>query len=232
MNDDADLEALRHFDGIARLFPLPNFVLFPHVRKGLHVFEPRYRQMTEDALATDRLIAMVLLKPGWEKDYEGAPDIHSTACVAHIINHERLPEGKFNLDVRGLCRLQVGEEVLNLKLYRSARGKIVCDPIHDDNPTLRLELARAALPWLHGDRQALAQFQAMFQSVLPTGVLCDIMASYLPTAAETKQALLAELNIDKRADLLLRTLRTDPPELLPKPRPLRVRKFPPDFSVN
>src|SRR5262249_46409590 len=170
MNDDADLEALRSFDGVARLFPLPNFVLFPHVRKGLHIFEPRYRQMTEDALASDRLIAMVLLKPGWENDYEGAPEIHSTGCMAHIIHHERLSDGKFNLEIRGLCRLQIEEEVLNLKSYRSARGKIACDPLHDDNPIVRLELAKAALPWLQAEKVVLTQFQAMFQSELPIGV--------------------------------------------------------------
>jgi uncharacterized protein len=232
MNDDADLEALRHFDGVARLFPLPNFVLFPHVRKGLHIFEPRYRQMTEDALASDRLIAMVLLRPGWEKDYDGAPEIHSMACMAHIINHERLPDGKFNLEIRGLCRLEIEEEVLNLKPYRSARGKIACDPLHDDNPIVRQELANAASPWLQGENVVLMQFQALFQSKLPAGVLCDILASFLPLAAEVKQELLAESRIDKRVEHLLRVLRMNPPELLPMPRPMHHRKFPPDFSTN
>src|SRR5262249_42211923 len=56
---------LKHFGGIARLFPLPNVVLFPNLLQALHIFEPRYRQMTEDALAADRMIAMVLLRPGW-----------------------------------------------------------------------------------------------------------------------------------------------------------------------
>ena len=64
MNDDA--QALSKCAGMARLFPLPNMVLFPHVVQPLHVFEPRYRQMTADALAGDRLIAVTLLQPGWE----------------------------------------------------------------------------------------------------------------------------------------------------------------------
>ena len=61
----ADHPPLSDFAGTARLFPLPNLVLFPHVMQPLHIFEPRYRQMTADALAGDRLIAVVLLKPGW-----------------------------------------------------------------------------------------------------------------------------------------------------------------------
>src|SRR5262249_44277168 len=77
---------LDDFTGVARLFPLPNFVLMPHVVKPLHVFEPRYRQLVSDALAGDQLIALVLLKPDWEGDYEGQPAIHDVACLARILN--------------------------------------------------------------------------------------------------------------------------------------------------
>ena len=53
------------FSGVARLFPLPNLVLYPHVMQPLHIFEERYREMLEDAIADDGLIAMALLEPGW-----------------------------------------------------------------------------------------------------------------------------------------------------------------------
>lgn len=59
---DNDFE-LRDFANVTRLFPLPNLVMFPHVVLPLHIFEPRYRQMTEDALAGDRLITMVQITP-------------------------------------------------------------------------------------------------------------------------------------------------------------------------
>ena len=68
MNEDA----LRDFSGTAKLFPLPNLVLFPHVIQGLHVFEPRYRQMTADALAGDGLIAIVMLTPN-ENEFTDSP---------------------------------------------------------------------------------------------------------------------------------------------------------------
>ena len=64
-----DLSFLHTFDGVTRLFPLPKVVLFPLVTLPLHIFEPRYRQMTADALAGDRLITMILLKPGYEAQY-------------------------------------------------------------------------------------------------------------------------------------------------------------------
>jgi Lon protease-like protein len=87
---NSDLSALAHFDGVARLFPLPNLVQFPHVVQPLHIFEARYRQMTADALAGDRFLAMVLLRPGWETDYEGRPPIYSVACLGKIVADHRL----------------------------------------------------------------------------------------------------------------------------------------------
>lgn len=232
MSDDIDLDALRHFDGVAKLFPLPNFVLFPHVVKPLHIFEPRYREMTADALNSDRLIALVQLKPGWEEEYDGTPPIYDMACLAHIVNDQRLPNGKFNVLVRGLCRLQLQEEVVNLKLYRSARGKIVCDPIHDDDPGMRLRIAKAAMPWIQAAGPILHQFQQVLKTGLPLGVLSDILAFTLPFPAEMKQEMLAELDIPRRSECLLHALSTNPPEMLPRPKPWRHGKFPPDFSAN
>jgi len=68
-------DPLADFEGIVRLFPLPNLVLFPHVVQPLHIFEARYRQLMTDTLAGDRLITMALLRPGWEEDYGKRPPI-------------------------------------------------------------------------------------------------------------------------------------------------------------
>ena len=76
------------FSGRARLFPLPNLVMFPHVLQPLHIFEPRYREMLEDAMADDRLIAMSILAPGWEKHYEGRPALESVACLGQVVTME------------------------------------------------------------------------------------------------------------------------------------------------
>ena len=61
------------FDGIVRLFPLPNLVMFPHVIQALHIFEPRYCEMLSEALESDHLITMAVLEPGWESHYELVP---------------------------------------------------------------------------------------------------------------------------------------------------------------
>src|SRR5438445_4483396 len=106
MSDD-----LQNFDGIARLFPLPNLVLFPFVIQPLHIFEERYRRMTADALAGDRLIGMVLLRPGFEAEYAGRPAIHSVACLGRIVADKRLEDGRYNLLLRGLARVRIAAEI-------------------------------------------------------------------------------------------------------------------------
>ena len=80
------------FSGVARLFPLPNLVLYPHVMQPLHIFEERYREMLEDALAGDKLIAMAVLEPGWETDYESRPPIAKYACLGKVVAHHRHAE--------------------------------------------------------------------------------------------------------------------------------------------
>src|SRR5438132_10785233 len=120
-----DLKALQAFSGIARLFPLPNVVLFPHMVLPLHIFEPRYRQMMSDALAGDQLIAMTLLQSGWESDYEGRPALHPVGCIGRILDHQRQPDGRFNLHLRGLSRIRIVEEIDSARLYRSARVELL-----------------------------------------------------------------------------------------------------------
>src|SRR6478672_12027686 len=101
------------------IFPLPNVVLFPNVFLPLHIFEPRYREMTADAVASDRLIGMVLLRPGWERDYEGRPAIYEIGCSGVITHVERLADGRFNIVLRGLDRFRVVRED-GERVYRRA----------------------------------------------------------------------------------------------------------------
>ena len=93
------------------IFPLPNAVLFPNVFMPLHIFEPRYRAMVADALAGDRIIGMVLLKAGFEVDYDGRPPIFPVGCAGVITHSERLADGRFNIVLKGLEKFRViGED--------------------------------------------------------------------------------------------------------------------------
>ena len=102
------------------VFPLPNVVLFPNVFLPLHIFEPRYRQMVNDALSGDRIIGMVLLRPGWDDDYEGRPAIYPVGCAGLITHAERLGDGRYNIVLQGLEKFRVLDED-HSRPYRLAR---------------------------------------------------------------------------------------------------------------
>lgn len=109
---------------IVPVFPLPHVVFFPRTVLPLHVFEPRYRQMVRDAVAGDGLLAIALLKPGWESDYAGSPPFHEVGTVGRIEDLEPLADGRFNLKLHGLVRVTFGE-VVSWKPYRSVRVRPV-----------------------------------------------------------------------------------------------------------
>ncbi len=219
-------ESLRGFSGTARLFPLPNLVLFPHVIQGLHIFEPRYKEMTADALAGDRFIAVVMLKPDADEDSE-RPEIEQVACLGEIIWHEKLPDGRYNLRLRGVSRARIIEEVPSDRAYRSARVELLPDTAPADLAMLtqlRRDLAAAVLPRFAQDSPARQQLQELFDGDMPLGQVCDILAYALPLPVEMKQMLLAEPHADRRAGAITDALRISAARA--------DRPFPPPFSVN
>ena len=109
------------------LFPLPNVVFFPGVPLPLHIFEPRYRAMVADALEADRRIVMVLLKAGFEADYEGRPPIFPIGCSGVIVHSAKLEDGRFNIMLNGLERVRVVEENHD-RAYRRAVVEALADP--------------------------------------------------------------------------------------------------------
>jgi Lon protease-like protein len=219
------------FGGIARLFPLPNVVLFPAVTQGLHIFEPRYRQMTADAVADDQLLAVVLLRPGWEADYAGRPPIHPVACLGRIVTHECLEDGRYNLQLRGLARIRLGEEIDTGKLYRTARAELLRDeqaPPAATDLELRRRLAQILLRGSPAQGQQTDFFRKLLQSELPVGMAADILSFVLPLAMEVKQELLAMLDVERRVRALVQHLETK----IPTPIAPAKTSFPPDFSNN
>lgn len=225
MNDD--LAALARFDGEVRLFPLPNLVLFPHVVQGLHIFEPRYRQMFTDALKGDKLIALVLLQPGWQEEYDETPPIEPVACLGRIGWHEQLPDGRFNLRLRGIARIGLTEELPVDRLYRMARAELIPDVAPAELQrlkSLRKQLADVVLPRFAGDGGAFQQLHELFTGDEPLGNVCDLLAYALPLPLEMKQALLAEPHVDLRAEIIIQALRVSAARA--------ERTFPPAFSDN
>ncbi len=187
------------------LFPLPNVVLFPNVFLPLHVFEPRYREMVADALVGDRVIGMVLLRPGWEHDYEGRPPAYAIGCSGVITHFEKLADGRYNIILRGVERFRVREED-HLRSYRRA----VIEPLPEEATNER-------------DRQVLQQQRTKLEALLTPGIdrvgaeavgasamndadLVNALSQYLDLEPLEKQALLERPCLRARAESLVELL--------------------------
>ncbi len=95
----------------APVFPLPTVNLFPETTSSYHIFEPRYVEMIESVLEGDGLLAMGVLKPGYEEEYYGTPEIYPVGCLGRIKSYEKLENGKYNIVIEGLFRVGFGEVV-------------------------------------------------------------------------------------------------------------------------
>jgi Lon protease-like protein len=218
---------LAQFDGIARLFPLPNLVFFPHVIQPLHIFEPRYRRMTADALASDRLIALVQIEAGWDETAPTPPKVHGVACLGKIVADQILTDGRYNLLLRGLSRIRIVHEVASSKPYRLAKVELLRDQScgsASDESALRRALMEHVPVWFPSKGPVVEQFQRLLESDLTLGALSDIFSFALPLEPAFKQALLEQLDVEARTRALLKHMETH--------GPLDERRFPPDFSSN
>ncbi|MFM7207736.1 MAG: LON peptidase substrate-binding domain-containing protein [Planctomycetaceae bacterium] len=229
MPDEPLAFAPDHFSGLARLFPLPNLVMFPHVMQALHIFEPRYRAMFEEAIEDDRLIALGSLAPGWEGDYDGRPPLRPHACLCRIATHQKTDEGTYNVLVLGVRRLRLVRELPPKKLFRVVEAELLDDVLPDTGPadtaaTLQRQLLDAFKQSMPQMPSAYEQLDQLLGSQITLGMLSDIVAYTIDLDLDTKLRLLSECDVFERVRLLLNAIASRGGG----PR----RTFPPDFSPN
>ena len=178
----------RDFKGQCRLFPLPDLVCFPHALLPLHIFEPRYREMTEDALAGDHLITMVQIRPapGRAPCLEPVP-VANVGCLGRIVKHERLPDGRFNFLLHGCSRVRLVRAIPTPKIYRVWEAELMEDEESDEPAEPRrgelIALFRQVFESQHGPDDDLT---ALLDSAAPLGVLSDLIAHALSASAFTQ----------------------------------------------
>ena len=124
------------------IFPLEDATLFPGVSRPFHVFEARYRAMVADALKGDRIIGMVMLRPGHEAEYEGRPPVYPIGCAGVITEVEQLPDGRYTLVLQGLVKFRIAGEDQS-RPYRLARVEPMPETLNDeDSAALRVQRQR------------------------------------------------------------------------------------------
>ncbi len=165
---------------IVPIFPLPTVVFFPKTYLPLHIFEPRYKEMIQEASGNGQCIGMALLKDGWEDQYEGAPPIYSIGCVGRIISSHTLSDGRYNIVLQGLHRCTYQEQTV-MTIYRQAR-------ITPHGPEMSVSLTLEV-------RRQLEQTAQEYLTSKKAHELCDILSSATLTDAILVHNLSAGLDL-------------------------------------
>lgn len=200
VNDiDNVVQALRRL----KVFPLPQAVLLPGSTLPLHVFEPRYRDMVAAALEGDRVLAVAMLAPGWEKDYEGRPAVRPIAGVGIIEDAEKLADGRYNIMVRGVARVRLVKEHAAELPFREMEAELAEESPADDRQQVDL-VRRAVLLLTESLPEELAQGLATAAArIRDPGRLCDVVAAAMLDESEDLQAVLEALDVQARVRRIL-----------------------------
>lgn len=200
LGDRLFLEALEHLP----MFPLPGVVLFPHALLPLHIFEERYKKMARDLLASHRHLAVALLEPGGERAAIGErPSVRPIMGAGEIVMAHELPDGRFNLVVRGRARVELLHELTTDEPYRVIVGKVRPDlpvknpaELADADQSLRALVGRLAENIPDGG-ELLRQVVA---SQATPEELADVLAAALVVEVPRRQRLLETRDLVKRIE--------------------------------
>ncbi len=186
------------------VFPLPGVVLFPNVFLPLHIFEPRYRTMVADALTGDRIIGMVLLQPGYEAEYEGTPPIYQVGCAGLITHVESLPDGRFDIVLRGIEKFRVLSES-HTKGYRQATVDPLSEAL-DQAGREELRRRRHKLEALLAVAVERAGAEPRLPPSVPDEDLVNALSQYMDFEPIERQALLERDGVLTRCQALIELL--------------------------
>ena len=208
---------------IIPLFPLPNVVLFPRMPLPLHIFEPRYREMVRDAVRGARLVGMVLLRGEWQRDYGARPEIFAIGTVGEIAHVEELPDGRFNIVLRGLREYQIRQELAPRALYREAAvhwRAIDREPLPAG---MRAELGGLARRYLERLGRAPGE-GALLERGIDDETFVNFLAQHLDIDPLEKQGLLESASLPERGRRLAEVLEfhLETLRVAPGPAPTRT----------
>lgn len=195
-------EALREVP----VFPLPGTVLLPRTLISLHVFEPRYRAMMETCIEGNRLLAVAMFDEDGQPDAHGRPSIHPVAGIGALRRSARLPDGRYNIVLEGLGRVDITEEHPPTRIYRRATARVLEDVL----PTDPLALARSVASLRALCTRALAQDKESddadlvegLSNVHEPGALADLVAAAAVRDSIDRQRVLAEPDVLERINLV------------------------------
>jgi Lon protease-like protein len=200
--------AVQEARGAVKVFPLPGVVVLPGTPTLLHVFEPRYRAMTADALATDRVMAVATLRSG-EGAAQARAAVHPVAGAGFIEADERLPEGRFNIVLRGVSRVRLVEELDRGKPYREFQVEVLEDRYPPGGPEAlqgqveALEQCVYELAGLLPPESGAAKLAEAAARLRSPGRLADMVGAAVVSEPDARMRVLEELDVGRRLEFVM-----------------------------
>jgi len=190
------------------IFPLSNFIIFPETAVPLNIFEPRYVQMIDDSMKSNKLIGMVQPKKTGELN---KPDLHNVGCIGKITSFNETNDGRYLILINGISRFKIIEEVLTEKLYRICKisYKNFANDIIEKKEKINfsdLELIFKDLRNIFEKKGFVINWSELKNQDLNQTINTLSMAS--PFSLEEKQILLESFDIKARKSKLEEILKT------------------------
>ena len=185
------------------LFPLDNVVFFPSTILPLHIFEERYKQMVQDSSDSHNLICMTLLNP--EMGQEDSESLANTGCIGRIINNEESDDGKKNIILYGLKRIEI-KKVLYDKPYREVEIKIIETSSSDNSEAFKKRIMDLTNKWnllLDGYTD---DYKIKIENSSTLSKITDSLSSSMVAKASDRQLLLEEFDEKIRAEKIIQVL--------------------------
>ncbi|MBK8716873.1 MAG: LON peptidase substrate-binding domain-containing protein [Deltaproteobacteria bacterium] len=162
------------------IFPLPNVVLLPGIVLPLNVFEPRYVDLVDHVIAHHRHVGVPLLRPGFERNYEGRCEVEPVFGIGRLLSHQRLPDGRRFIRLEGVRRVRALEELSCVTRFRQLQVELLPEESPDDDD--RVEVLKAQLERI--SKSLPTDDQQLLNSVLmipDARVLLYAIAAVMPT---------------------------------------------------
>jgi len=202
------MKAKNKLPNIIPVFPLSNFIIFPQTTVPLNVFEPRYVDMINDSMKTNKMIGLIQPK---KKKINSIPDLHMVGCLGKITNFKDTSDGRYLIDLNGLTRFKIISEIKNNKSYRECNVSFddFIEDINLENEKLKfsdLELIFKDLKLLFERKGYIINWKSLEKQSLNETINALAMAS--PFSLEEKQVLLESQNLKTRKNKIAEILST------------------------
>ena len=192
------------------IFPLSNFIIFPKTTVPLNIFEPRYIEMVNDSMKSEKFIGMI--QPKTTKISKTIdPELHEIGCLGKITSFKEANDGRYLIDLKGIIRFQISRELKSDKKYRvcEVNYETYLEDLNEKKEDLKfsdLELIFKDLKTLFQKRGFIINWQALEKQSLDETINALAMAS--PFSLEEKQVLLEAVSLDLRKNKIAEILST------------------------